>query len=139
MYNHQEAEFYEIGSLESTDSILLIEDAIGRRSFSKLGELKILVYTNEGTIPHFHLKSSSSNWETCIELLKPKYFHYGKKNKVLNSKQCRELDDFMRSPNKIYDILSNWKACLFLWSIGNNYSIIITKDIKYPGYIDIKT
>ena len=135
MYDDKDICIYHIGSF-IFDNVIL-EEELNRLSMSNIGELKVLVYSNEGPIRHFHLKSSSSNWETCIELLKPKYFHHGKNNKILNSKQCRELDDFMRSPCSFNENQTNWEMALSLWNIGNRKYISKVSDYEQPDYIKL--
>jgi len=114
---------------------------------ARIGEIKqsgtvyeIYVNTNDGgMIPHFHFRDKN-NWDefhTCIEIARPVYFHHNGKEDVLNSKQKRELDNFMRSKITIsryadkFD--NNWELVCFLWDL-NNSDIVIGGEIQQPDY-----
>ena len=67
---------------------------------SGLGSCKVWVYTNEGPVPHFHIINKSKKFESCICLITNKYFSHGSKIDILNNRQLKLLNKYMKSINK---------------------------------------
>lgn len=104
---------------------------------------EIYVNTNDGgKIPHFHYRDASdwSKFHTCIRIDRPEYFHHEGKSDVLNSKQKRALQKFMKSKvslNRYKDKFSNnWELICFMWDI-NNSDIQIEDTTQQPNYMNL--
>ena len=108
-----------------------------------IGELEVYVNTNDaGSIPHFHLRDSD-NWDkfhTCIRIDKAEYFLHEGKEDILNSRQQKELQEFMESKvaiKKYSDKFeNNWELVCFLWDM-NNSNISIPEGTKMPNYLEL--
>lgn len=93
-------------------------------------------------IPHFHYKDSVgwSKFHTCICIESATYFYNDGKGYVLNSKQRRELQEFMESPislNRYKEKFSNnWELVCFLWNLNN--SNVKVGDCEQPDYTKLK-
>lgn len=110
-----------------------IMEAYGPIYLEAIGNCKIYVYGNEGTIPHFHLISENGKFETCICIKEAKYFKHGKKNGTLTKKQKEELNHFLEQINKKVPDRTNWEATRDAWNFSNDTNIISMK-IKKPDY-----
>lgn len=101
------------------------------------------VYVNTddpGDIPHFHYRKKGT-WEghTYIRLDKPEYFQHGDKQATLNSKQKKELVNFLKSkPLKAKRFDTNWEYLINEWN-ANNSNIEIAEDTKMPDYNKLST
>lgn len=99
-------------------------------------DYEVYVNTNDsGKIPHFHYRKAK-NWNefhTCIQIQAPNYFHHGNKQDILNSKQKKELIDFLKAKprNKRYE--THWEYLVSMWN-DNNSDIIIDEEILMPNY-----
>lgn len=98
------------------------------------------VYVNtddQGDTPHFHIwdrDSRGSAFHTCIKILSPEYLHHTGKENVLNTKQRKELCDFLKSPcTKNTRYKTNWEYLVSMWN-DNNSSMIVPEDINMPDY-----
>ena len=128
-----------IGELDFGKNELIIDEAqvdTSRIHFGKgLGECKICVYADEGTIPHFHIMKNKNEQYTCICLFEPLYFHHGNKNGTLNSKQKRILNDWLLAPINYNGInLTRWETAVFLWRMNNGEKYIPQHSLKQPDY-----
>ena len=98
----------------------------------------VVVFTNDsGKIPHFHYfddNTRGSEFHTCIRLDKPEYFHHSNKDGILNSKQRKELINFLRSPHKRYKNETNWQHLVYLWNDENNSDVSVDENIPMPDY-----
>lgn len=116
------------------DNMLLEMAQIG--TFNKY---TIIVWTNDsGNIPHFHIVDSSTRGEefhTCIKIEKPEYFHHTGKEDVLNSKERKQLLDFLNYSNELG--VSNWRYLLLSWNT-NNSTKKVNMNIQMPDYTNIK-
>lgn len=122
-----------IGELNLSTEELLYEDCVGRINFSNnIGECKIYVYSNEGTIPHFHI-ISKNNQESCICIYEPLYFNHGSKVMRLNSKQRKELDNWLNQLSDVNRSNTNWDIIDIAWKIGNGYEYV-PKNAEKPNY-----
>lgn len=117
-------------------------EAMARVGFTS-DRYEIYVNTNDGgKIPHFHYRDANdwNKFHTCIRIDRPEYFHHDGKSDVLNSKQKRALQKFMKSKvslNRYKDKFSNnWELICFMWDI-NNSDIQIDDIIQQPNYINL--
>ena len=117
---------------ESKDKIL---NEMARVGFTPDG-YEIYVRTDDsGNIPHFHYWDRGTKgdiFHTCIRLDSPSYFHHTGKEDKLNSKQKKELVDFLESSYRTG--ISMWEHILMLWN-DNNSSVVINEDTKMPNYM----
>lgn len=101
-----------------------------------VGNFEVYVNTNDsGKIPHFHYRDAD-NWgkfHTCICILESKYFHHGNKQDVLNSKQRKDLQQFLESESEEFEGLTNWQVLVRQWNL-NNYDVKVPKDISISNY-----
>ena len=107
---------------------------------AKDGEYEIYVNSDdEGKIPHFHIRNTNdwSKFHTCIEFRRPKYFHHGNKQDVLNTKMKKELMRFFRAKTNIGRVrvidLTNWDLACIDWN-KNNSDVMLPDDMKMPNY-----
>jgi len=85
-------------------------------------DFAVCVYGSEGPVAHFHVLKGNSkypDWETCIEIRHPKYFHHFGKESILNSKQKKDLMTFLSAPHKYFSTKSNWQVLVIVWSMNN--------------------
>lgn len=101
--------------------------------------LVIYVRSNDpGNIPHFHIvdKTTLGNkFHTCIKIETSEYFHHTGKEDVLNSKERKQLLDFLNYSNELG--VSNWRYLLLSWNT-NNSTKKVNMNIQMPDYTNIK-
>ena len=117
-------------------------EAMARVGFTS-DKYEVYVNTNDGgKIPHFHYRDANdwSKFHTCIRIDRPEYFHHEGKSDVLNSKQKKALQKFMKSKvslDRYKDKFSNnWELICFMWDI-NNSDIQIDDITQQPNYINL--
>ena len=95
--------------------------------------LVIYVRSNDpGNIPHFHIvdKTTLGNkFHTCIKIETSEYFHHTGKEDVLNSKERKQLLDFLNYSNELG--VSNWRYLLLSWNT-NNSTKKVNMNIQLP-------
>ena len=86
---------------------------------------QIYVYSDEGPIPHFHIKGKGNDTDCCICIFEPRYFDHGTHVTTLNNKELKALDGFLRSQR--FSGTTYWESIYNAWYIDNpdNYK-------KYP-------
>lgn len=119
-----------IGTIEFSDSIneYSIEKSDNLPNIKKLGICDVVVYGNEGKIPHLHVKSN--NGDVCICLHTNKYFsHNPKYIQFSSSSRKKEFDNWMRLPNKKIsneynngNPMANYEAAVRIWEMNNGKS-----------------
>lgn len=86
-------------------------------------KFEVCVHSKEGPIPHFHVWDipDGERFHACIRFDKPEYFDHQGKDDHLNSKDKKDLKEFLNSkpvkpkgPFKTY-----WEILVFMWSISN--------------------
>lgn len=100
--------------------------------------IAIIRMNDPGNIPHFHIVDKATlgrDFHTCIKIETPEYFHHEGKEDVLNSKQRKNLNDFLKNKNELG--ITNWKYLVTTWNI-NNSNKNIDKDIAQPDYTKLK-
>lgn len=106
-----------------------------------------VIYVNSddsGYIPHFHYvdetsmgKDKKKGFHTCIKIEKPEYFLHEGKLDILNSKQRKELVEFLAQPfNRSQFHGTNWEFIKMAWN-DNNSKRDVDEDCKMPDYTDI--
>lgn len=127
----------------ATDTIifeLLIEDCISEQLIAKTDKegLKIHIYGNEGTIPHFHVVKNEDTL-ACIRLDSSNYFKHGKYKGELSKKQLILIDNILR---KVDDNgISNYVYAIRMWNkeackrVG---SIVLSESNLQPDYTKTK-
>lgn len=81
-------------------------------------DYEIYIHTDDpGKIPHFHYwdaKTKGDKFHTCVRIDKPEYFHHTGKENILNSKQKKELVDFLQKSCKDKRFINNWELLIFM-------------------------
>lgn len=74
-----------------------------------VGNYEIFVYSGECSIPHFHFKNAKTGEEGCLKILESDYFKHGKYQAELNSKERKEIFNFLKdnARDEIYAVLLN--------------------------------
>ncbi len=99
-------------------------------------DYEIYVNANDpGKIPHFHYRKANdwAAFHTCIKIEKAEYFHHGNKQDVLNSKQKKELVEFLKDKPKSKRYETNWDLLVEMWNL-NNSDVEINEDVEMPDY-----
>jgi hypothetical protein len=119
---HKNPDKIVIGTIDFNDTINEQQIQANTRFNPKsIGECTIEVYSGEGSIPHFHIYSKDKKFSSCIRIYENFYFsHGGKYRDTFNSKQCRELNnylkrDYPKGPVK----MTVWEAIVFSWNFIN--------------------
>lgn len=129
---HSDPEVLLVGNIDFED--VFNEQEIGRINTKSIGECKVEIYPNEGSIPHMHIYNKDKSFDTCVCIYSNNYFSHGGKNKSkFTSKQCKEFNKWMTELNNNFDPpTTNWQAIKSLWNIMN-------PDCKFPGSRKVKT
>ena len=99
-----------IGDINLSSKEPFIESAVCRLNLPfNVGQCNIYVYSNEGTIPHFHIIPKNGIGESCICIYEPFYFNHCSKQMQLNSKQRKLLDDWMYLKPSLFPEINNWE------------------------------
>ena len=117
-------DIFEIGTIYFTDSINEAEITSKKSRFSPkhIGECKVHVYgPDEGNIPHFHIFNKDHSFECCVRIYENYFFpHGGKYTDVLNTSQCRELNNWLMKINdKVVVAMTNWQTIVSMWEVSN--------------------
>lgn len=130
-YNDDDV-FFKCGIV---DLGVIIDEANAEAKLKDIGVCEIVVHGSEGPVPHFHLKSKSSKFETCIRIDKADYFLHGKyKDKLTNSTQKKVLDQVLRSTAIVKDSILKedatvWDTVCLSWKLASN-----PEYIKFPKH-----
>jgi hypothetical protein len=123
------------GEIIRKDGQILLEMA----NIGSFDGFTIYIYGSEGPKPHFHLIKGNPKYpdfETCIKINNPIYFHHSGKEGVLNSKEKKRLIEFLKSNNKYFPDKTNWQMLVIQWSM-NNTDFQISPKTKIPNYIKL--
>lgn len=103
------------------------------------GKFEIYIMTNDpGSVPHFHIRDAATQgdeFETCIRIDTNQYFFHGKYKGVLNSKQRKDLAEFMEGPCKLGKYQNNYELAVDMWNLNNNSDVIIYPKMDENGNI----
>ena len=130
-----------IGTIDFSTEELLYEDCIGRVNFpNNIGECSIYVYSDEGTIPHFHIIPKNGSSECCVCIYEPLYFNHGNKQLQLNSKQRKILNKWLKSEFKYNKKVTNWEVISTAWIIGNGdkYAPNLPSQPNYTNLVNMR-
>lgn len=104
--------------------------------------IKLSVYDNEGTIPHFHFykgiaPENGINYKKrsgggCICILTAEYFIHGKHNETMKKKEVEDLIKFLKAKSAMG--VSNWKYIIKLWNDNNPNQKQVLIDTPIPEY-----
>ena len=86
---------------------------------------EIYVNTNDsGKIPHFHYRKANdwAAFHTCIKI-----------EDILNSKQKKELVEFLKDKPKSKRYETNWDLLVEMWNL-NNSDVEIDEGVEMPDY-----
>lgn len=101
-------------------------------------DFEVWVHTDDpGKIPHFHVWDKNSGgglFHTCVKILSAEYFHHNGKEDVFNTKQKKELVEFLKAkPKKSKWHPTNWDFVLTTWN-SNNSDVDVPEDLEMPDY-----
>ena len=112
----------------------MIDESIHTENLLNLGECDIIIYGNEGKIPHFHIVSNDKKFNCCVCIHQPRYFIHGNKTDKLSSKQRKILDSLLRK-NPKYRNDTLWTILAYEWNYSNPNNVIQMNDYtKQPDY-----
>lgn len=105
-------------------------------------DFEVWIRTDDpGNIPHFHVWDKNSKgglFHTCVKIEKPEYFHHTGKEDIFNSKQKKELIEFLKAkPSKSRWHPTNWDFILTLWN-SNNSKAEVSEYQEIPDYTLLK-
>lgn len=102
-----------------------------------LDEYEIYIHIDDpGKIPHFHIWDYSTRgkkFHTCIRIDSPKYFHHTGKEDILNSKDKKDLCEFLQSKPRNKRFNTYWELLVDTWNL-NNSDIEINENTEMPNY-----
>lgn len=107
--------------------------------FARVGKVdgyNVSIYSKEGPIPHFHFYDDEMKKKGCIRLDKAEYFVHGDNNHKLNSKEVKNLINWMLSKHRVLDI-TIWEYMCILWG-DNNPEYLLPEDLVMPDYYQLK-
>lgn len=100
---------------------------------NKIGNCEVSGWSKEGKhIPHFHIKSKNTNFNTAICLHVPMYFKHGKYKDELNIKQKKKLQACLET--KIMNGNTLWEDFVENWNASPEGSQNIVDINKMPDY-----
>ena len=97
---------------------------INMSKVGNLNEYQVWIFTREGNnTPHFHLQSKQNDKFIAIKILEPEYFIHGIWKDKLNSKEIKDLINFLNEKPKgkrglIYN--NNFEFIYDTWEWENN-------------------
>lgn len=144
---HAERDRSTIGFIDNFISEVTTESNNRNMGVTTIGKVAIIVYGDEGPVPHFHIESKDFN--CCVCIFNNKYFDHGIHQDTLNRKQLKELDSFMRNKCSLEEKITNWEAVKILWVASNvtgnsnfgitlRYKLIYKYKNKQPDYTKLK-
>ena len=116
---HENLEGKCFGTIDFNESML--ENTFGLTNIKSIGACSLHVYANEGTKPHFHLICKEAKFHCCIRLDCNYYFPHQNYRGTLNSRQRKELNDFLDTIKYFKDLditASIWKAMSIYWNLN---------------------
>lgn len=117
---------------ELTDNKYLTEMA----RVGKFDNYLVSIYSGEGLIPHFHFYTVDGTKKGCIRLDKAQYFTHGDNTAILNSKEKKNLVEWLKSKHKALPI-TIWEYMVVLWD-DNNEDYLMDENIKMPNYENLE-
>lgn len=104
--------------------------------------LEVYVMTDDpGHIPHFHLRdiaTKGQEFDTCIEIMRNKYFIHGHHMSKLNGRGKKMLAEFMEAkcPNTKYE--NNYELTVDMWNMNNSsMNVEYVKGQPIPNYREL--
>ena len=98
---------------------------------------KIVIYSNESKIPHFHIISIDNNFESCLCILDSKYYIHKNNIKPLSYNQLLNLENWLKD-NSLNPHTTNWSQLCYIWDKSNWFKHYkgedIIESIQMPEY-----
>ena len=129
-----------IGTISFGEDIreVKVDSKYGRFNTINIGECNIEVYSNEGPIPHFHISNLNKTFNCCIRIYENKYFsHGGKYRDILNSRQRKQLNDYLKQISKDDKNKTVWEYIVKVWESETKYAYSNKTDIQ-PHYENMR-
>lgn len=100
---------------------------------------EVYVNTNDGgNKPHFHYRTKNDwKFHSCIRIDTLEYFEHEGKEGKLNSKQRKELVNFLNSISEDDESKTNWQVLIIEWN-RNNSSKKVDKNLQMPNYLNLR-
>lgn len=103
-----------------------------------IDNLEVLIWTDDpGNIPHFHIRdilTKGKKFHCRVQIDRPEYFKHTGKEDSLNSKQKKNLVNFLNSTSKLGGIeIKNWDKVVMYWN-DNNSNLILPDDLEMSDY-----
>ena len=141
--DHNDLEYYRIGTIIFDDEFIMEKQIqTGNRFNTKsIGECVIDIYPNESPVPHFHIYNKDKSFNTCIRIYENMYFsHGGKYTDKFNSKQCKQLNDYLKQINPKISLRPTtiWESIVIEWENTSSYNYPY-KVSSQPHYEDMTT
>lgn len=135
----------EIIKLKEDDKSLSFKERVMMQRMFKIGTFsdgKYSVYVNwyDGHVPYFHVVDSETNgklFHSWISIKSNRFLCYDECD-ILDRKEQKELDDFLRQSHRSNTDWTNWQCLLDSWNVGND-ECLIDEDMEQPDYTNIKT
>ena len=97
--------------------------------------LSILVHPKEGDhIPHFHIQRDGLH-DCCIMFNENRYFSHGSNDTSLSGKEEKELDEWLRRPNKSRANVTNFQVLGEMWNgdRSTKLKVDLNRDFNYTN------
>lgn len=124
-----------IASIEFTDPI---DEVNITTPLKKWGKCDLIVWPDEGTIPHFHVKSTTTGKEACVCIFEPKYFNHKEYHTTMGKKEREELDAFLKKKPSPKKDETYWDVLKAAWVQNNKNKFYEHKDelkeMQQPDY-----
>ena len=92
-----------------------------------LNECSIYVHGGEGKLAHFHISSGINDIDSCPCIFYPVYFDHEGRNRKLDRKQLKKLDELLECFNNKflanhpeYNGLTRWQTIAYVWRDAGN-------------------
>lgn len=103
---------------------------------------EIVVFENEGNIPHFHVYDKQTKRLICFKIEKAEYFKHGKYQNELMRDERKDLQKWLSLPNEDIwrdkkEISSNYREICIEWN-RNNRGNLVDINRKIPDYEHVR-
>lgn len=100
-------------------------------TIGKFGQYNVVVHSNEGNIPRFHVVSSNG-FKSCIRVDSAEYFSHGCHNDVLRLGERKALVKLLQAERR--KGMTNWEVLLMMWN-NQNPENQVDENQQMPDYI----
>ena len=133
--SEDEGDFVEIATIDLPDDDESLEEDSVVGNFNLKGtakQCKILVYSKEGPVQHFHIKGQ--NIDSCICIFLALYANHGVHQDYLTNNQAKILNEKLKEKSKFDGNKTIWEYIATLWYMNNPEN-----PTKYPNAEKVRT